>query len=430
MTRKEVLAEMVKAFRQDFNDICQRVQDAPDGEVIERVEFEARRMAMARYAQVVEKAVELRQKGWLRKKTPVCPCGEPMRMVSQRPKSILCAVGELRFKRRYYRCDRCGASRVPFDDEVGLHERYTQGAKRLMALCGCEESFEQASGRLKELAGLSVSAGTVRTKTEQLAHQVRQRQQSGQLVVPTGPGKFAGELRAYLTMDATKVNTREDGWRDVKLAALYTQRLEIKHFAASLCDASEFGLLVRRHAAAVGIWETVEKIGAGDGADWIWRQLQINFPFLDRQVLDYFHLCENIYKAAWRLYPEGSAQGQRWAGQKKKLALRRGGVQLIRSLRASLQREKRAQARQALQALLAYMEKHRERMDYPELTANGIHIGTGPLESGCKNVIGKRLKGRGMRWSVCNAEAMACLRAVRASTGCWDALWQMRALAA
>lgn len=34
MTRKEVLAEMVKAFRQDFNDICQRVQDAPDGEVI------------------------------------------------------------------------------------------------------------------------------------------------------------------------------------------------------------------------------------------------------------------------------------------------------------------------------------------------------------------------------------------------------------
>ena len=55
-----------------------------------------------------------------------------------------------------------------------------------------------------------------------------------------------------------------------------------------------------------------------------------------------------------------------------------------------------------------------------------IDIGTGPQESACKNVIGRRLKGCGMRWAPANAEAMARLRAMMYSTGRWDAFWQAR----
>ena len=53
-------------------------------------------------------------------------------------------------------------------------------------------------------------------------------------------------------------------------------------------------------------------------------------------------------------------------------------------------------------------------------------IGTGPQESACKNVIGRRLKGSGMRWTTANAEAMAHLRALMYSTGSWDAFWARR----
>ena len=236
--------------------------------------------------------------------------------------------------------------------------------------------------------------------------------------------------RVYVTMDATKVNTREDGWRDVKLGALYDQDLARKHYLACLQPARAFGRMLRRQAVAVGVWTGKEKIGAGDGADWVWKQMRINFPILHEHVLDFYHLSENIYAAAWQIYPEGSPAGHRWARHKMHMAKREGGRRLIRALGLSRKRDKRSKARQALRKLLGYLHKHRDRMDYPAMIARGIRIGTGPLESACKNVIGKRLKGSGMRWNVQNADAMAHLCALRASTGRWNAFWMSNAHAA
>ena len=56
------------------------------------------------------------------------------------------------------------------------------------------------------------------------------------------------------------------------------------------------------------------------------------------------------------------------------------------------------------------MEPRRDKMRYPEFLARGLDIGSGPIESACKNVIARRLKGPGMRWTRANANAMAALR--------------------
>jgi hypothetical protein len=37
-------------------------------------------------------------------------------------------------------------------------------------------------------------------------------------------------------------------------------------------------------------------------------------------------------------------------------------------------------------------------MDYPRYRSKGWQIGSGPVESACKTVVGQRLKGPGMRW--------------------------------
>ncbi len=39
------------------------------------------------------------------------------------------------------------------------------------------------------------------------------------------------------------------------------------------------------------------------------------------------------------------------------------------------------------------------RMDYPTYEASGWFIGSDPVESACKAMVGQRLKGPGMRWS-------------------------------
>ena len=57
--------------------------------------------------------------------------------------------------------------------------------------------------------------------------------------------------------------------------------------------------------------------------------------------------------------------------------------------------------------------------------AKGWQIGSGPVESACKTVVGNRLKGGGMRWGSPGADAVCHLRAVYLSQpDCWDALWR------
>jgi hypothetical protein len=48
--------------------------------------------------------------------------------------------------------------------------------------------------------------------------------------------------------------------------------------------------------------------------------------------------------------------------------------------------------KQAQQEAVQYIHNHVHRMDYPHYLAQGWHIGSGPIESACKSVVGQRLK--------------------------------------
>ena len=427
MTKREFLKEMVAAFRQDCKEILESVELAEEGRVIGEVEFDVRRKALRRYAQVFEQAVKLRAKTWERKSAPLCSCGQRMRMVRRMPKVVLSILGELRFERRHYYCNSCGASRWPFDEEMGVSGGFTDGAVRLLTRAGTRESFTEARRSLREFAEIDVSPETVRRITEGVAHDLVAEQIAGRLQGEESCASFERDDRAYVTMDGTSVNTL-DGWREMKLGALYDQSKEKQHYAATLDPAADFGLMLRRHAKRLHFGRAGEKVAGGDGAEWIWNQMRFNFPIVTYEYLDFYHLSENVYRAAWAIYGDGSPGGKRWAGAKLHLAKHKGGKQLLKTLKRTRRRQKKRTVRRALDDLLRYVQNHAGRMAYPELRALGIDIGTGPQESACKNVIGRRLKGSGMRWAASNAEAMGRLRALMYSTGSWEAFWSVRQL--
>lgn len=167
-----------------------------------------------------------------------------------------------------------------------------------------------------------------------------------------------------------------------------------------------------------------ELITCGDGADWIWKQMDINFPMAAHQFLDFYHFSEHVHAAASALYGEGTDKAHRWAAEKLHTVKHEGSERLMRSLRESLRRRTRTSDREALNSLIAYATKHLTRMNYPLLRQQGIDIGTGPEESACKNVVGKRLKGVGMRWTTDNLEAMARLRAITAGSAGMAGFWK------
>lgn len=63
----------------------------------------------------------------------------------------------------------------------------------------------------------------------------------------------------------------------------------------------------------------------------------------------------------------------------------------------------------ALTAVVRYFTNQKHRMDYPTYVAKGWAIGSGPVESACKTVIGQRMKGAGMRWSEHGADEVSHL---------------------
>ncbi len=64
-------------------------------------------------------------------------------------------------------------------------------------------------------------------------------------------------------------------------------------------------------------------------------------------------------------------------------------------------------------------------MNYPWFRAQGLCTSTGVVESGCKRVVGTRLKCAGMHWTVRGANAIIALRACRLSNRFED-FWDRR----
>lgn len=65
--------------------------------------------------------------------------------------------------------------------------------------------------------------------------------------------------------------------------------------------------------------------------------------------------------------------------------------------------------------------------DYVDYRAAGYVIGSGMMESTCKQLVTQRLKGTGMQWSEAGALAMTGLIAHRIN-GSWDRFWASRPL--
>jgi len=61
------------------------------------------------------------------------------------------------------------------------------------------------------------------------------------------------------------------------------------------------------------------------------------------------------------------------------------------------------------------LQEQRARMRYKWFRSRGLFVGSGAIESGCKAIIGQRLKLSGMHWTVTGADAITTLRCQQAS---------------
>jgi hypothetical protein len=96
------------------------------------------------------------------------------------------------------------------------------------------------------------------------------------------------------------------------------------------------------------------------------------------------------------VYSADSPKGKVWL-ERVRSALWAGRVDQV--ILACQQWEKHARAREAARKVVAYYTNNARRMDYASFRTAGYQIGSGTIESGCKQIATQRLKRSSARWT-------------------------------
>jgi len=186
----------------------------------------------------------------------------------------------------------------------------------------------------------------------------------------------------------------------------------------ALLEAESFGDHLWQEAARRGVMEAEEVVVIGDGAHWIWNIAKTQFPQAT-QIVDWYHASGYVWKAASALWGESEPQRADWA-HRQLARLWEGKVEEV-----LLELEQHQGAGEGITEALSYYTTHRGRMEYAAYRERGLQIGSGSVESGCKQLVSARLKGAGMIWDGSGAEQVAVVRAWLKS-GRWEEAMALR----
>jgi hypothetical protein len=351
-------------------------------------------------------------------------------------------VGFLSLTRHYWQC-RCGAEGAyAVDAVIGLTQRFSKVLQKHCCRLAADVSFAKTCEHLRELLGVRLAPESARKLVETHGKAMAAFQPKDQATAKTFR-EASGEVE--LAVDAGKVNTREHGWKDLKIAVISKRnagtavgpeqwqaddRLPEAQAVVSFAMIAKSKVFRRTWCPSlrqlgVAEWSSVHALG--DGASWIWKSVSRVLPGC-QETLDIYHASQRLSLCAQKIFGEGTVEATAAFERGRDLLLREGwrGVCLWVSELLSVGSPEDVTKRQKVtEKLLGYFAKHTKRLAYRDRLANGQAIGSGAVEGQAKT-LGLRLKARGARWRKKNVRSIASLVCVRNSTQ-WEAYWTLAA---
>jgi hypothetical protein len=387
------------------------------------------------------------QEGPYLAQTVECRCGGSAAYQFKREGVLLTLLGDIHYKRAYYVCPTCHAGTYPLDERLGLRPgELSAELESLVGLTGAQTPFEKGSELFERLTLVGISPQSMDKATQTMGQEAMQVEAEwvAQSQDPTALDRqmraACGTERLYGTLDATKVHTDEkrsaddNGWRDLKVGAWFLTEAkppqdpddawdikarDITYFC-DICEAEKLGILLWATGFQRQALRAQEIIFVGDGAEWIWNLVQEHFPHAV-QIVDWFHAAEYLTPIAQTAFTNQD-EAKAWRTHAREL-LWTSQVDEVIAQCASFVEQKRGT--EAAQKALTYFRNNRQRMDYAAYRAKGYHIGSGTIESGCKQIGTQRMKVPGATWSLEGARRTAKARAAMLS-GQWDHLASRR----
>ena len=380
-----------------------------------------------------------------------CPCGRRMVSRGVKYKRLLTLLGYVWFGRSLFVCPRCGTTRFPGDESLGVvGTSRSPGVLRLVARFAFKEPFKDASKDMQDAAGVPISAKEVERIAEGLGEEMETWMGLTRLRARPEYERDAGPPieHMYIEFDGTGVpmvlpalagrkGKQPDGsakTREAKLGCVFTQTTfdgagrpvrdpGSTSFVGAIEDAHAFGTRMYDEAVRCGLYRACRVTVLTDAAEWNKNTADTHFP-MAQHIIDFFHGSEHITALAKALHPSDAGHAQshaeQWAGQ-----LYDGKLQTIIEAVQDMLPKPQHRLKDA-RGELAYFSKNADRMRYDEYRAQGRFIGSGVIEAACKHVVGARLKQSGMEWTVRGANAILALRCAILSNRFED-FWEYRA---
>jgi hypothetical protein len=241
-----------------------------------------------------------------------------------------------------------------------------------------------------------------------------------------------------VSIDATKVRHKlgekvskggrkryEIGFRDAKVSAVSAvvwdkKRREAKCVASSYVSAVENAdefydrIWVEMNRRGVDL-ERQPIVFLGDGANWIWNRVGDLANSRSIEILDFYHATEHLSDLCKELYGEQTEEYWQRFKRWKRMLFRGKAKRLIQELKSMVGQTRKRKVLKALLDHISYFEDNLQRMDYGRYRKMRLPIGSGTVESACKNVIGSRMKQGGMTWSEIGADGMLQIRSSQES---------------
>jgi hypothetical protein len=140
-------------------------------------------------------------------------------------------------------------------------------------------------------------------------------------------------------------------------------------------------------------------------------------------VVDFIHVLEYVWKAAWCFHAEGDPKAEQWVrDQARQILAGRAGIVAAAIRRKATYHGLDPGQRKNADTAAAYLLAKKSYLDYPTALAQGWPIATGVIEGACRHLVKDRLDITGARWGLDGAETILKLRAL-ISNGDFDQYW-------
>jgi hypothetical protein len=399
------------------------------------------------FRQMLEKAAQQKADA----APPLCPqCQNKLSRLSEGHfTTIPTRFGPIRVKRVRGYCRRCRKWRFAADAVLGLPEEGTPSpaVQEMAALTVSKMPATEAEQVVERLAGVKISAATLGRAARQQGQRAQQQREQldKQMSTPEGRAQQDRDLQLQLPLepftlvielDAWNIRERDDWGQSAALrgqgqepsrwhwaygGTCFRLNQRVQSVAGRPTILSRGYVMTRGGVEALKeqLWAEAMRRGLGranqvlivaDGAVWIWNLAGDRFPGA-RQRVDFYHVSQHLWAVAHTLHPDDPTAARAWVEPLLTKLKADESCEVITQLE-QLQARLEGPSAEAVNKEVNYLQSHRERMDYGTAKQKNEPLGSGAMESTCRQYQ-CRFKRPGQFWSQTGDEALLCLETFR-----------------